>query len=94
MKIITVTFTTTPGNRDAVIKLCRSMIAPSRAEAGCISYKFYQNVADENEFFFYEEWKDQNAIDAHNNSAHYRDFSPKFASLITGNAGVVVRSVQ
>ena len=94
MQIVTVEFMSTPENRNAIIHLCRSMIGPSRAEKGCISYNFYQNADDENAFFFFEEWKDQNAIDAHNKTKHYIDFVTKFNSLLLGEAVVLVRSVR
>jgi PTH1 family peptidyl-tRNA hydrolase len=94
MKIITVEFKATPKHRNAVIHLCRSMVDPSRAEKGCISYNFYQNLADEDSFFFFEEWKDQRAIDDHVKTKHYIDFVPKFNSLILGKADLKVRSVR
>ncbi|MHB1049801.1 MAG: putative quinol monooxygenase [Bacteroidota bacterium] len=93
MKIITVEFTAKPEHRNAVIHLCRSMIGPSRSEKGCISYNFYQNVADENSFFFFEEWVDQHAIDDHVKTKHYIDFVPIFNSLIIGKAELKVRSI-
>jgi quinol monooxygenase YgiN len=70
------------------------MIQPSRAEAGCISYNFYSDVTDPYKFFFFEEWKDQEAINFHVNTRHYKEFVPKFESLIIGKADLQVRSVD
>lgn len=93
MMIITVSFNCRPDTRANIIALCRSMIEPSRKEIGCISYGFYQDMTDENSFFFFEEWRDQQAIDAHVASKHYIDFVPQFESWIIGKADLKVRSV-
>ena len=77
-----------------VIDLCKAMLEPSRAEAGCISYHFYQEITDENAFFFYEEWKDQAAIDYHIATEHYREFQLKFRTLLQEDAVVRIHSVD
>ena len=94
MKIITVGCTARTDKRDELISLCKNMIAPSRAESGCIQYYFYQDVTDENKFFFYEEWKDQAAIDFHFSTKHYLDFSPKYDSLIEERAKLTIYNAQ
>ena len=47
-----------------------SLVAPTTAEPGCISYELFQSNDDPTEFVTVEEWKDQAAIDAHLSSAH------------------------
>lgn len=94
MKIITVHFTVRPERRAEALDLCRAMIAPSRAEAGCIRYELYQDVTDAHRFFFYEEWADQQAVDEHTKAPHYIDFVPRFGPLLTAPADLQVRSVQ
>jgi quinol monooxygenase YgiN len=93
MKVITVFFTAKKDKRVEVIELCKGMIAPSRSESGCISYNFYQDMTDENKFFFFEEWKDQQAIDIHVKTEHYIAFEPKFDALIMGKADLQVRTI-
>jgi len=83
MKIIAVHSKAKPEKRNKLIALCKSMIAPSRAEAGCISYTFFQDITDENKFFFYEEWKDQTAIDFHFATPHFLAFQKQFAALLS-----------
>ncbi len=70
------------------------MLAPSRLEEGCISYNFYQDSTDENKFFFYEEWKDQTAIDVHFATKHFLDFQPKFKSLLIAEANLTIHNVE
>ena len=94
MKIITVHCVAKPEQRDELIALCTSMIDPSRAEKGCIHYSFYQDLNDDNKFFFYEEWNDQSTIDLHNNSKHFLDFQPKFKTMIIGDAIVTIYTIE
>ncbi len=93
MKIITVHFIAKPEYQSALITLCKSMIGPSKAETGCIHYSFYQDLNEENKFFFYEEWKDQSVIDLHNTTKHFLDFQPKLKKMIQGEPAVTVYSV-
>ena len=58
------------------------LIAPTRAEAGCINYDLNQSQADPAEYVFYENWASQAALDAHGQSAHlraYRALVPEIA---------------
>lgn len=94
MKIITVHCTAKPESRSELVSLCTSMIVPSRAEKGCLHYSFYQNLQEENKFFFYEEWIDQPSIDAHNTSKHFLDFQPKFKSFIIGEPEINIHTIE
>lgn len=94
MKIITVTCFAKSEKRSELIALCKSMIAPSKAEAGCIQYNFYQDVSDKNKFFFYEEWKDQSAIDFHFATDHFISFQPKFAAMITDEVDLKIHTTS
>lgn len=39
--------------------------ARSRAEDGCLSHRCYVDAADADTLFFYEEWRDMAAVEAH-----------------------------
>ena len=60
--------------RDALIRVGQAVAAASRAEAGCISYRLYEDTELENEFVFVEEWSGSDALQAHFATAHVRDF--------------------
>jgi quinol monooxygenase YgiN len=47
-----------------------SLIAPTRAETGCIVYDLMQNDADPTDFTFVEEWTNNDALDAHLQTDH------------------------
>ena len=93
MKIITVECFAKPGKSSELVALCKNMIAPSRAETGCIHYSFYQDLKEKNRFLFYEEWKDQKAIDVHNKTKHFLEFQSKFTQLIIGESKVTIHTV-
>jgi quinol monooxygenase YgiN len=46
------------------------LLAPTRAEAGCISYDLHQSQTDPALFVFYENWKSQADLDAHFETPH------------------------
>ena len=59
-----------PESVDRVREGLKSLLEPTRREAGCILYELMQNEADPTDFTFYEEWTDGAALDAHARSAH------------------------
>ena len=52
----------------------------SRAEDGCLRFDLLQDQSDENTFFFYEAYKDTDAIAVHKETAHYKAWSDFKAS--------------
>lgn len=46
------------------------MLAASRAEDGCITYSYGEDVAEAGLIRVFEVWRDQQAIDAHFKAAH------------------------
>ena len=52
----------------------KTMIAATRAEAGCISYELLADAATPGEFMVVEQWKDQAAIEAHFAAPHFKAF--------------------
>jgi quinol monooxygenase YgiN len=46
------------------------LLAPTRAEAGCINYDLHQSQSDPALFVFYEKWASQAAVDAHFQTPH------------------------
>lgn len=59
------TLTARPETREELASLLMALVAPTRAEAGCINYDFHVDAADPCVFVFYENWTDRAALDAH-----------------------------
>ena len=51
-------------------------------EEGNISYHLHENIKDNNQFTFVEEWKDKDAIESHNNSEHFTRIIPEIGALL------------
>lgn len=64
-------------------ELAKELVEKSRAEEGSISYSLNQSTADPKLHAFIEIWKDQAAIDAHNQTEHFTTILPKLAELTT-----------
>ena len=50
------------------------LVAPTRAEAGCITYDLHRSQTDPALFMFYENWKSQADLDAHFETRHFKAF--------------------
>lgn len=61
--------------------LARELVEKSQKEEGCISYNLHQDIDNENVLAMIEEWKDKEAIELHNNSAHFISIVPKLREL-------------
>ena len=53
-------------------ELLLSLIEPTRAEQGCVTYELMQNTADPTDFTFVEAWTSDAALDAHLETEHLR----------------------
>lgn len=85
MIVICGRFKTSPRQRQALTQLCASLIAPSTAEDGCLSYSFYEDQMEPDSFIFFEEWRDQAAIDNHFEQSYFKDAMERFPDLIIGD---------
>ena len=70
-KIISAQVFIKPDKVDAFLALTKDLIEKSRAEAGCISYSLFQDPHDKTKFLFFEEWKNQAAVDFHFSTDHF-----------------------
>ncbi len=51
------------------------LIAPTREEKGCITYKLHQDNKNPAHFLFYEQWESQELLQVHLESEHLKHFS-------------------
>lgn len=74
MIIIHALFQVKPEQREAFLTATRPLVAGSQAEEGNISYNLLENSQKPNRFMMIEEWKDQPAVDFHNQTKHFTTF--------------------
>jgi len=52
----------------------RALLAPTRAEQGCLAYELHRDPENPVKFMFYEKFKNESALDEHVHSAHFQKF--------------------
>ncbi|GHV69128.1 antibiotic biosynthesis monooxygenase [Bacteroidia bacterium] len=55
-------------------KVFRAVVDGTRKEEGNVSYELHQDVKNALKYVILEVWKSQQAIDYHNESAHFKAF--------------------
>jgi quinol monooxygenase YgiN len=76
---------------DSFVQFAQKIVEETRKETGCITYVLYKNsFGQDAEFIFYEEYKDQAALDFHNKSEHLKQFFARITPLLAGKPIVEV----
>lgn len=65
------TFVAKPGKEAALRAKLLKMIAPTRAEGGCLSYDLHVNPASPAQFVFIENWRNEEVLAAHMKTPHF-----------------------
>jgi quinol monooxygenase YgiN len=60
--------------RDDLIRVAQAVAAASRVEAGCVSYRLYEDTELDNEFVIVEEWDSMGALQQHFATSHVAEF--------------------
>ncbi|MDA1468405.1 antibiotic biosynthesis monooxygenase [Brachyspira hyodysenteriae] len=75
------------------IETAKELIENSRRRQ-CISYSLYESI-DGKYLSFIEEWKDEKAIENHNNTEHFKSIVPKLAELTeNGKETVLYKEIK
>ncbi|MFY4776319.1 putative quinol monooxygenase [Metabacillus sp. RGM 3146] len=82
MVVIHAIFKMDPKHRNEFIEQAKLVTKGSQAEEGNISYNFYEDAEKPNTFVFLEKWKDQTAINEHEETHHFKNFSEVINDLI------------
>lgn len=81
MIVITATLVAKPGEEDALREVCTAVLAPTKAEQGCLEYDCGQCLDDPRVFKFVEVWEDMDALKAHTTTEHMMAFGPRAEEL-------------
>jgi quinol monooxygenase YgiN len=71
-----------PGCEDAVAQVLLDGLAPTRAEADCLSSHVFRSKRDPRLFFIHSHWKDEAAFDKHAAMPHTARFIERIEPLI------------
>src|SRR3954468_9146136 len=61
-----------PGAEARLEELLRSLIEPTRAESGCIDYTMHRALEEPGVYYFYDNWRSQDDLDAHFQTPHMK----------------------
>lgn len=70
--VVTAVWTALPGNEQKVEDAVRQLLEPSRAEPGMLLYQPHRDPENPRVFFFYEQYVDRAAYEAHGASEHFQ----------------------
>ncbi len=59
------------------LSIVKQLVEESRKEKGCISYTLHQNTTNPLHFCIIEQWEDENAIQQHNQTNHFKTLVPQ-----------------
>jgi quinol monooxygenase YgiN len=81
-------------NRDAFLEIGKKQVTNSLEEDGNLSYAFYEDAMVPNRFFFFEEWKDQAAVDFHFKQTYCLEFIAKARQLASAPPEIKIHHVN
>jgi|FLOH01.1.fsa_nt_gi quinol monooxygenase YgiN len=93
MHIIVAELEAVPERRAELMQLLTGMLAPSRAEPGCVSYRYFIDSENANIVHFFELWQDQAAIDFHFATPHFQHLGEAVGDLIVGGPNIQIFEV-
>jgi quinol monooxygenase YgiN len=73
-----------PGHDARVCEILMGLVAPTRAEEGCIDYRLHVSTENPCEFVFYENWLTPAHLDIHSKSTHIQSARKLMEGLLDG----------
>lgn len=74
-------FRVNEGEEEKFLKLVNELSEASHEEKGCIEYILHKDVKKALDYCIIEKWKDQAAIDEHNNTKHFTTIVPQLTKI-------------
>ncbi|MEE1754475.1 putative quinol monooxygenase [Streptomyces sp. SP18CS02] len=71
-----------PSQRASLLSALAALVEPSRAEQGCSDYTLFELHDEPGTFYVRETWADQEALDFHMATPHFRAFAARFDELL------------
>jgi len=73
-----------PGQEARLRAELQRLVAPTHAEAGCLSYDLHISQSDPAMFLFYETWRSQADLDAHFETPHLKALVKILPEMLEG----------
>jgi quinol monooxygenase YgiN len=75
MICVAVSYVIKSGHEDEAERLFRVLSEHTRREPGCRMYLVHRSPIDARRFFLYEQYDNQDALDAHRSSSHFAEYA-------------------
>lgn len=75
--ILTASMRAKPGQEEELGRRLHALIAPTRAEAGCVIYDLHRSTEDPAAWMFYEVWRTKADLEQHGRTPHLTGFKAK-----------------
>lgn len=87
---VVATFKAKPGKQATVSEAIEAVIAPTRAEPGCINYDLHQSTEDPDLFMLYENWTSKKDLDEHLAMPYLKDLIAKADAMLAEPIGIAL----
>ena len=81
-KVINARISVKPDAVEQFLTYANLIVLASNLEQGCLVYNLYQEVGMPSSFIFYEEYVNQEAIDFHNSTNHFKTFIGQITEIL------------
>lgn len=82
-----------PGRRSQLREVLTSLIEPTRADVGMITYELHEDAADPDQFWFVEVWDSAVSLERHLGQPHLEALTAREAELVD-DAGIRVQKLR
>jgi quinol monooxygenase YgiN len=81
-----------PGREEEMREVLETLVAPTWTHEGVIEYELHRGTEDPGLFCFYENWRDEGALDAHLATPPLRALGGRLEGLLDGD--IVIRRLH
>jgi quinol monooxygenase YgiN len=75
MICVAVTYVIKPGHEDEAVAFFARLTEHTHTEPGCRMYVAHRSLSNPRQFFLYEQYDDQAALDAHRTAPHFEQYA-------------------
>jgi quinol monooxygenase YgiN len=77
-----------PDKVNELLSVLSSLVEPTRKEVGCLSYELLQHNEDTTDLTLVEEWQNENALELHIATKHFKDAMTKLPKLVAAEPDI------
>jgi quinol monooxygenase YgiN len=92
MLIVAVTIKTRPDHREEFVQSALRISEQTRTEAGCLVYRFSNDLTDPNTFYLHEEWESDEAMQRHFKTPGFLAIQERLPAIVA--EPISIRSFQ